>query len=487
MSIQTAEKNKIVLHLTRVWLWTQLLGLPLALYNGFFDITEVKTVWYVVSTVLYLLGRGVCAIQFGASGQRRLTPGGICALAFCFVSLLGSIGSGFFPASFIGAQGRWQGTGMFWLYAAAWFSLQNVPLRQKDVLSPLAAGLSITAGLAVLNHLGVDPLRLEASLTSFDRGRYISTLGNIDFAGAYFSLTLPVMGWALLTGETPRRRALWGAVYALGLWAVMAVRSEAALLGLGVGLAVMPFALRDKSELERWGGLVSANVVWMTLYRLLAGQSGAYLSALTRLLLLPASVAGITVLGAGLFLLARNSPDAGRFRRRYSAALAAALGLCALALVLLNTVLSSVPLGALEDWLRFGDAWGTDRVRVWRHCLRLRRHFNVWEKLFGGGCGILSWMDARDRVFDDAILDTAHSEYLQILLNWGWLGLLSYLGWLGLSVREGLRRGGALALALLAGLAAYGAQALVNIAQAPGIMLFFTLLSAQRTIPERAR
>ena len=167
--------------------------------------------------------------------------------------------------------------------------------------------------------------------------------------------------------------------------------------------------------------------------------------------------------------------------------MAAALGLVSLALVLLNTVLSSVPLGALEDWLRFGDAWGTDRVRVWRHCLRLRRHFNVWEKLFGGGCGILSWMDARDRVFDDAILDTAHSEYLQILLNWGWLGLLSYLGWLGLSVREGLRRGGALALALLAGLVAYGAQALVNIAQAPGIMLFFTLLSAQRTIPERAR
>ena len=30
MSIQTAEKNKIVLHLTRVGLWTQLLGLPLA-------------------------------------------------------------------------------------------------------------------------------------------------------------------------------------------------------------------------------------------------------------------------------------------------------------------------------------------------------------------------------------------------------------------------------------------------------------------------
>ena len=90
-------------------------------------------------------------------------------------------------------------------------------------------------------------------------------------------------------------------------------------------------------------------------------------------------------------------------------------------------------------------------------------------------------LDAHRRIFDDAVLDAAHCEYLQLLINWGVAGLLSCGGWIVLSLREGVRRGGALAAVLLPGLLAYAVQASVNIAQAPGIPLFFALLAAQRT------
>ena len=99
----------------------------------------------------------------------------------------------------------------------------------------------------------------------------------------------------------------------------------------------------------------------------------------------------------------------------------------------------------------------------------------------GGGCGILARMDARDRIFPDAVLDAAHCEYLQILLNWGWAGLLSWCAWPALSVREGLKNGGALSRVLIPGLVGYAVQAAVNIAQAPGIMIFFAMLAAQRS------
>ncbi len=154
--------------------------------------------------------------------------------------------------------------------------------------------------------------------------------------------------------------------------------------------------------------------------------------------------------------------------------------LAAVVLVLLNTVWSAVPLGGMDDWLHFSDAWGTDRVGVWKYCLSLFGDFPFGKKLIGGGCGVLAALDVQHRYFPDAILDAAHCEYIQLLLNWGVLGLGAYLAWIVLALCRAWKKGGALAFALAAGLLGYGVQALVNIAQAPGISLFFVLLAVLR-------
>ena len=103
-----------------------------------------------------------------------------------------------------------------------------------------------------------------------------------------------------------------------------------------------------------------------------------------------------------------------------------------------------------------------------------------FDMLIGGGCGVLAALDVQHRYFPDAILDAAHCEYIQLLLNWGVLGLGAYLVWIVLALRRAWKKGGALAFALAAGLLGYGVQALVNIAQAPGISLFFVLLAVLR-------
>ena len=86
----------------------------------------------------------------------------------------------------------------------------------------------------------------------------------------------------------------------------------------------------------------------------------------------------------------------------------------------------------------------------------------------------------KHRYFPDAILDAAHCEYIQLLLNWGVLGLGAYAAWVVLTLCRALRESGALSFALAAGLLGYGVQAAVNIAQSPGISLFFVLLAVLR-------
>ncbi|MBR4578015.1 MAG: O-antigen ligase family protein [Oscillospiraceae bacterium] len=463
----------------RVFLWLMFLGLPLVLNRGYFDITETKTVFFVICTGLYLCFRLVMALQYGG------VPAGIDAsegfiLALFLLSLLSSGLSGFFRDSFLGPQGRWQGAGMLGLYALLFAAVRRRGWREEDVMAPLLAGQTLTAALAIVNHLGADPLGLMEKLMVSDRGRYISTLGNINFAGAYFTLTLGAATVWLLLAEDRGKRLRLALLTLPGLWAAMAARSESALLGLGAVLALLPLLLRaHPAALRRWPWLLPGIAVGMQLYALLCRAEGAYLSVLTRALLHPAMSLSLALTGALLGLALRKKEEAAlrRFAKCYAAALAILLGLAALTLVLLNTRWRDLPLGSGEDWLRFSGAWGTDRGKIWARCIAYYKEYTPVQKLLGGGCGRLARLDSQQRLFPDAILDAAHCEYLQLLLNWGALGLLSWLGWLFVSLRSAFRRGEAVSLAMGAAALAYALQALVNIAQAPSICLFVLMLS----------
>ena len=181
-------------------------------------------------------------------------------------------------------------------------------------------------------------------------------------------------------------------------------------------------------------------------------------------------VAGSVLLVAMLLWLLLKHASAERLlrlRKPYWIALLALVLLAAIALVLLNTVLSSVPLGGAARYLRFSPSWGTDRGKIWMFAARLYDRYTPLQHIFGAGPGALFHADAAQRVFPDAALDSAHNEYLQYLLVSGALGLAAYLFALGSALRSGIRKSAVLPAArgLSVALVAYAVQAVVNIAQ----------------------
>ena len=50
------RESKIVTMLGRIYLSVMLVGLPLVVHDGYFDITETKTLWFVVFSIVYLVG-----------------------------------------------------------------------------------------------------------------------------------------------------------------------------------------------------------------------------------------------------------------------------------------------------------------------------------------------------------------------------------------------------------------------------------------------
>ena len=204
--METKVKPSVETWLCRGYLFLQLALLPLAVHNGFFDITETKTVCFAVPTVAFVLARlGFTLYRENGLPRRKFSGAEWAAIAFCLICFAASVTGGDFAGSFLGERGRYQGLGMMWLYAALYFAFSGVQVRRQDVLLPLGLGLFLSGALTVCNHLGYDVLGFCSQLGAFDRGRYISTLGNINFAGAFLTLVWPVCAAALLTERRVRR------------------------------------------------------------------------------------------------------------------------------------------------------------------------------------------------------------------------------------------------------------------------------------------
>ena len=358
--METKVKPTVETWLCRGYLFLMLALLPLAVHNGFFDITETKTICFTVPTVVFVLVRlGFTLYRENGLPRRRLAGAEWAALALCLICFIASAAGGDFAGSFLGERGRYQGLGMMWLYAALYFAFSGARVRSGDVLVPLGLGLFLSGALTVCNHLGYDVLGFCSQLGEFDRGRYISTLGNINFAGAYLTLVWPVCAAALLTERRLWKGILLGIVCVAGLWAAMAVRSESAVLGIGAALVLLPLlAKKEPDALRRYPLLLAGTALSVLAYRAIVYDFGKRLSSLGRHFSEPAVMLPLAVLGVAAYFLLRKRENKTLLlvRKIYAYILLGAAVLAAVVLVLLNTVWSAVPLGGMDDWLHFSDS-----------------------------------------------------------------------------------------------------------------------------------
>lgn len=453
---------------------------PLVLHNGYFDITETKQFLFVVVTVgfvcLWLL-QGCCC---GEKQMRIRGEDGAILLWLLFYALACGL-SGYFRASWLAPDNRYQGLLSMVLYAFVFLSLSRARISSGALYAGLAAFAAVMA-LAAVNHWGADPLGVMKRLVPFDRGRYISTVGNINFFGSYVCLMLPV-AWMLwcITRDKKQNWALSLCIL-LGTFGAAASKSEGTVLGLGAAFLLMPLFCKTKPEaLQRWPLLSVMTVFFLHLFRLLTlWVDGSGFSALTEVILHPAASGVIAAAGIGMYVRIKdkNTGDLLRFRGRYLRGLLMVFFLLLLVLALINLFFADADLGIISKFLVFDSDWGTDRGKIWLACFERWGALPWWQKIIGGGSGCVARLDRLKPVFSDAVVDAAHSEFLHYLLTHGLLGLGLYLTLNGRILCKAAKTGSPTALAMAMGIVGYLAQSSVNIAQPMTTPLYFALLSA---------
>lgn len=437
-------------------------GLPLVLHNGYFDVMETKFAVFLLLTALWLLG----LFWFGALGRglggTGLSAAAHCLLLFCAVGILASLLGGHARAAIFAADNRYQGILAMLLYGGMAAALSRCRPGRLS-MAALLLGFGLNALLGVLNFGGIDPLGLLGELTAFDRGRFLGGIGNINFFAAYMTLLTPVTAVLCCSADKMWTRVGLGLLSVLGLWGAMAARSESAVLGLLAAAVLLPFFVKDG---RRCLLLPLCAVAAIQLFAHLCGRS---FSALTEMLLMPAVSAALILAGTAAYALA------WRHRRLYGWFLGGGVLVLGLLLLFFNLRPAAVS-PALEPYLVLDGDFGSDRGAIWRSSFEMYAALPLWQKLIGAGSGALARWDMLHRVFPDAVVDSAHNEYIHYLLTHGLVGLAAYGAALFAALRASLRSGSPLRAALGLGCAAYALQAFVNIAQSATTPLFFALL-----------
>ena len=463
-------------------------GLPIVFDNYYFNITETKQVFFLLSSGFYLLlllfARIVFPPDYGLAARRIAPhPAAYALLALFVVSLVGALLGSYPGEAFWGVNNRYQGLLTLFAYALVVLalSLQRGELRWPERALLLAAVLAGLLGL--INHFGVDPFGFFENLRASDRGRFLSTLGNADFYGSYIVIAFSVaFGW-FLRAASPRGRVLSALTLAAVSFGALVSGSDATALGLFAAALVFPLMLfSDPAAMRRyplgWGLFLLCALVFGLLSARL--PSVTYISAIASFF--SRAVVSLPLIAVSLLmwllLRATRADHLPARKRGYIVVLLCVALVCFVTLLLLNTVWRDLPLGGLSRYLHFSGSWGTDRGRIWAFTMRFYDSLPLPQKLFGAGPGALFHADAVRPLFEDAALDTAHNEYLQYLVTNGALGLVCYLAALVFAIRAGFRRSASSPVfrGFTAAVFAYAVQATVNIAQPVSTPLFFVLL-----------
>jgi len=326
------------------------------------------------------------------------------------------------PALSFWGSARREGFITLLLYCAVFFAASSLGRPTEKLLWVFSTGVSLCCMVALLQLAGWNPLALYPRGLGWQdgnlryAGQFLGTVGNVDLLSALLCTAIPLFWVGLLRLES-RRRFLLLLPLGLSLTVLLLSEVEAGLVGIfGGGLLAFP-AVSPKKRRELLLGVLLLLALCLGLVYAFGGQMGGFL---------------------------------------YEA----------------HEVLHG----------RWQDGFGSGRVYIWKNVLPL-----IPERLWlGGGPETLAlrkeilferW-DENLGLLLQSVADTAHNEYLHILVCQGLPALVFYLAALLTACRDWVRRAPAdpAAAMLGAGVLGYCVQAFFGISSVVSAPFFWLAL-----------
>ena len=462
-------------------------GLPLVVTNGFYNITQTKSVFfYIISLVTIVVFRiyDACSCKkknlSDTKSKRIFMPTDIAFCVFAFFIVL-SAGLSDYPNDvWYGANARYQGALTYLLYLGFYFVVTRSLQGTRIFVIGSVLAFCIVCSLGVLNCFDIDFLGFYSRLSQANKTAYISTIGNINFYSSYLCLLFPLVLCGFCMTRHRLSQAVYTAALIVGAFGMMVTASESFVIGYFASAAIIPlFLFKDLRQIKKYllafVIILSSLQVFMWIYNAVP-KANVPVSQLLSVLVRPALTVLLIAVCVTVYLLLQFAPKSVKPLKIFHLVfLCTSFGGILILFVLANTT----DIGTLDAFLEINREWGSYRGEIWHQCVSLFKDYSVKEKLIGIGPEALQRISDGGAVFQGKKLDQAHNEYLHYLMTSGICGALSYLGLIGSTVWVFAKKikSSTLAVGLFAGLVSFWIQAVVNLAQPFSTPIMFTYIA----------
>lgn len=435
MSKIVVLRNMDISLISKIYVFIMLAIFPLATSDNYFDILDVKWLFTVIPTCIFILIAII--LKLARKDRLKLYSSNTNMLFIPSMLLITSIVIGTFfclepLVSFWGITGRYLGVMVLVPLIISMLLLSTHFEYSRVILYAIAISSLIIFILQIFNEFKIDIFGMWAGLQKFEIRLFTSTIGNRNFNATYNCMILSMAVAMLVSNhkqKTTVELALSMIYIAIGFAASICLRSDGFFLGMAAALvAIVIYLVKNIEKLKGLAYVMLAFGIGSLGLLLLRGvaDKSFKLKSLSAFAV-DYKVIALEIIFAVIIYLLSN-----KFKDKTNRLILIGLVLVAIAVMLSTICLGKNP---VINYSKIDDHSFHNRVYVWRMTLEYVKTFSPMQLLFG--CGIndfqFGFVDFCGKEMESLGYNTfidAHSEYLQALASTGLIGFIGYLGML---------------------------------------------------------
>lgn len=489
----TSEKQQFHIRelLIDIYIVLFMLGFPLVFHDSYYDILQVKYLFYCAITILLIVGTIIVSVIHHIKYKQKfhlkeafttLTFSDKAVLAFWLCCVLSTLQSEYFYESFWGNEGRYNGLFLMTLYVVMYFIISRWAYVKKWYSALFLISGFIVCVIGITDYFQLDILNFRTTASEMAQGRiFASTIGNINTYVSYVALIVSIASILFILEDKLFLSCLYYICLLVSMTALVMGVSDSTYLSVGVLIASLPFFTAKKNKIGyRICVVITAyftiiffvHCINQTMSDQVIGQEGLF-TILEKICTLPFVII-LWIICIGIFwkrnLKFMNEIWKERLIKGWMITLLAAF--CIFSFVLLDVNLGGnvSRYGRVGQYLLFNDSWGTNRGFIWRQAIELYQEFPILHKLFGYGPDTFAILATNTikkemKVISGTYFDSVHNEYLHYLITIGPIAVISYISFLFSAIRTLLqsKKENPYVYAIAIAIMCYAVQAIVNI------------------------
>lgn len=451
-------KKNLTFWIVQIYLFLMLGVFPLYYQNGYYNMGDAKYEFFKISAMAML---GILSVLFVFKNLSNVKINkymiSMQDMAVCVYGISAVISfavSSYRESVWIGSHEWYMGLFSQLLFVGIYFAVSRSDIKISWNMIILSFTGTIVFLIAYLHRFSIDPLGLYEGISEGYWLKFLGTIGNANWYSSYICVVLPVMIGIYVFLD---KRIMALPVF-LGVASAVTQNSDSVYVGMGLcAIFILWFSFENPQSLLR--------CLETFLIALMAAKFTGFLQVsfpeksiavsaisteITQGEITKYMFCVVLLLYAFLRLFVsewEKLTDSLRYIRKI---IFIFLGGLVLSILLLMWLVSTGKLVLASGFLanigyfQFGDSWGSTRGIIWKYAVHIFREYSLKMKLFGCGPDALMWYSAEfystevPAIWGDAVLTNVHNEWLNMLVNTGVIGAVSYLSIFIVSIIRGI-------------------------------------------------